>query len=284
MEKMALNKNPNTIFNGFKNYNIYYFFKVFLIVIIIFISCSDNRSEQLLQVFAAGGAKPAIDEINKEFKNRNHIYIEAIYGGGGEVLSKMILTKKGDIFIAPDQRFMERAVKEDVVYLETVQTVAYLIPVIAVKKNNPKGIYSLDHLSNPGIRLSITRPETTLVGSIAPEIFKKIGLEKAIMKNIVTYASDPNNLLTMLIMGQVDAGIIWQFYGTIASKNIEVIYMDPKQIAGIGQMQIAVTRYCKNKTFAQNYIDFSISNKGKAIFKKCGYNVNLEEIRKYRNY
>ena len=156
-----------------------------------------------------------------------------------------------------------------------------MIPVIAVQKGNPKHIITLADLAKPGIRVAITRLETTLLGEYAPEIFQKAGLAEAIGKNIVTQAARPDTLLTMLITDQVDAGIIWHFYQTLAPDKMETILLPPEQLTGIGEMQIAVSTYSKDRKLAQRFIDFMTSAEGKAIFEKHGYIVDTEEVKKY---
>ena len=249
--------------------------------LMLFSACSRSETPSRVVVFATGGARPAIDELCGAFEGQSSITIETIYGGGGEVLSKMMLAKSGDIYVAPEQRFMEAAIEKQAIDPATIYTVAYMVPVIAVKKGNPKGIGALADLANEGVRVAITRPETTLLGQYAPEIFRTAGLEEAIMQNVVTYASDPNNLLTMLMLGQIDACIIWQFYGTMASDKIEAIFIDPGQLTGIGKMQIAVSAYSSDSKRARQFVDFARSAEGKAIFKRCGYIVDAEEVKRY---
>ena len=87
--------------------------------------------------------------------------------------------------------------------------------------------------------------------------------------------------MTMLLMGSVDAGIIWHFYGTSASEKIEVIYFSPEQLTGVGEMQIAVTVYCADIKAASNFILYALSDDGKAVFKKYGYIVDAQEVKKY---
>jgi molybdate transport system substrate-binding protein len=249
--------------------------------LLLFSACSRSDQTDTLIVFAAGGARPAIDAIGQGFEGQYHMPVETNYGGGGETLAKMMLAKSGDIYVAPEQRYMETAQAKRAIDPATIQTVAYLVPVIAVKQGNPKGIHSLADLAKQGVRLAITRPETTLLGRYAPEIFRKAGLEEVIMHNVVTYAADPNNLLTMLIMGQVDAGIIWHVYGTTACDKIETIFMAPGQLTGIGKMQIAVSAYSGDKKRARQFVHFTTSPAGKEIFKQCGYIVDAEEVKRY---
>ena len=256
---------------------------IFLVLLAMIMSlCSScSPAESKLSVFAAAGAKPAIDEICQKFDGQSGTKVEISYGGGGEVLSQMILSKSGDVYIAPEQRFMETAKEKQAIDSETIRSVAYMIPVIAVQKGNPKNIITSDDLAKPGIRVAITRPETTLLGKYAPEIFHKAGLAEAIEKNIITQAARPDSLLTTLVMGQVDAGIIWNFYQILAPEQIEVIFLAPEQLTGVGEMQVAVSAYSNDRRSAQQFIDFITSADSKAVFKKLGYLVDAEEAKKY---
>lgn len=243
-------------------------------------ACSGEPSA--LSIFAAAGAKPVVDEICQQFQEQYGIKVEVTYGGGGEVLSQMILAESGDLYIAPEQSFIEKAIEKQAIDPDTVVSVAYMIPVIAMPKGNPANIQTLADLARPGVKVAVTRPETTLLGKYAPEIFAKAGLAEEISKNIVTEAARPDNLLTILIMEQADAGILWHFYAVQNADKIENIFLLPEQITGIGEMQITITTYCRDTSVAQNFIDFITSAEGKAVFEELGYFVNAEDIKEYQ--
>jgi molybdate transport system substrate-binding protein len=250
-----------------------------VLVLSFVVSCSAAPSG--LSVFAAAGAKPAIDVIGQKYAEKYGTVVEINYGGGGEVLNQMVLSESGDVYVAPEQSFMETAGAKQAIDPATVASIAYMVPVIAVAKGNPHNISSLADLARPGVRVAVTRPETTLLGKYAPEIFQKAGLSEAIGANIVAQAARPDSLLTMLVMGQVDAGIIWHFYGVQASDDIEVIFLPPEQLTGVGEMQIAASSYNRNKKAARQFIDFVTSDDGKQVFKGLGYLVNAEEVSQY---
>lgn len=247
------------------------------------VGCSSSRADSKISVFAAAGAKPALDELCQLYTEQYKVAADITYGGGGEILSKMILAKKGDVFVAPEQKFIETAAEKQAIDPGTIGSLAYMIPVIAVPKGNPKNITCLSDMAKPGVRVAITRAETTLLGRFAPEIFEKAGLSESINKNIVTTASDPNNLLNMLFMGQVDVGIIWNFYGTSASDKIEIVFLAPEQLTGTGQIQAAMSAYSKDDKLARGFIDFLTSSQSKEVFKKHGYIADSEEVKKYCN-
>ncbi len=257
---------------------------ILLITIMISIVCGGSCSPAApseLNVFAAAGAKPAIDRICQMFGEKYGTTVEANYAGGGEALAQMTLSMSGDIYVAPEQGFMEMAVEKQAIDPETVITIAYMIPVIAVKKGNPLNIKTLADLAGPGVKVAVTRPETTLLGGYAPEIFARAGLAEEIGANIVTEAARPDNLLTMLVMGQVDAGITWHFYEAQAPDRIENIYLLPEQLTGVGEMQAAVSVYCVDKKSAQQFLDFITSTDGQAVFSQLGYLVDAGEVKQY---
>jgi molybdate transport system substrate-binding protein len=250
-----------------------------LAVLSIGASCAGPESS--LSIFAAAGAKSPLDEICAQFTRQYGTQIEANYGGGGDVLSKMILSKSGDIFVAPEQDFMDTAAKESAIDAGTIKSLAYMIPVMAVPKGNPQNITTLADLARLGIRVVIARPETTLLGKYAPQIFWKAGLANAIAKNIVTTVSDCQSMLTVLVMGQVDAAITWNFYGTSAADKIDIIWLSPEQLTGVGQVLAAVSSYSQNPSSARELIAFMASSDSKIVFEQYGYITDAEEVSQY---
>lgn len=244
-------------------------------------SCSGEPAGGLA-VFAAAGAKPALDEICRLYEEKYSVTVEVAYGGGGEVLSQMELSRSGDVYVAPEQKFMEMAVEKGVALPETVVSIAGMIPVIGLPADNPRNIKTLEDLAAPGVRVAITRRETTLLGQYAPEIFAKAGLGGAIEANIAIEAARPDSLLTMLVMGQVDAGIIWSFYEVQSPDDIIVIRLSPEQLTGIGEMRAAVASYAADRDAAEQFVAFLTSAEGKEVFGSLGYITDEAELNRYR--
>jgi molybdate transport system substrate-binding protein len=250
-----------------------------LILVVLGAGCSPGP--ETVMVFAAAGAKPAVDEACDRFEDKYGTTVEVSYGGGGEVLSRMLSLERGDVYVAPEQGLMESAVEHGGVDPATIETIAYVIPVLGVQKGNPKGIAGLSHLARPGVKVAVTRQEATLLGEYAPEIFEKAGLAEEIGDNIVTEAARPDLLVTWLSMGKVDAVITWHFYETLAPDDLEVAWLAPHELTGIGEMQVALSSYCRHRDAAERFVDFLVSDEGKGVFEKHGYIVKVEEARRY---
>lgn len=233
-----------------------------------------------IAVFAAAGTKPAIDEAAKLFEQKYGTRVSINYGGGGEVLSGMVLAKKGDIYIAPEQKFMDSARKQGAVTRDAT-SLAFMIPVIGVQKGNPQNIKSLSDMARPGIRVVMGRQETTALGIIGPEILRKAGLYEAVQPNIVTNAPQVTAMVTMLKMNQVDTGFIWHYFGTTSAGDVDIIWIPAEYVTGIAEIQAAVSNYCLDTKTAEQFISLLASPEGKAIFKKNGYIVEREEADKH---
>ena len=268
-------------FGPFTLHKLLIFFVFILLLITAVAPACSGGSPSTITVFAAAGAKPALDEICAAYHEKTNTVVEVTYGGGGEVLSQLELDRSGDVYVAPEQSFMEKAVEKQLVVPATVTAVAWMVPVIAVPLDNPQSITGLEDLARPGVKVAVTRHETTLLGKYAPEIFEKAGLADTIGENIVTEAARPDSLLTMLVMGQVDAAILWNFYEVQSADDIAVIYLAPQQLTGIGEMRAAVTTFTENKDEAQRFVDFLGSPDGKKTFEELGYIVDGEVLQKY---
>lgn len=233
-------------------------------------ACSGN-DPVTLTIFAAAGSKPALDRIASRYEEDHDVAIKITYAGAGEALSQIELTSSGDVFVAPEQSFMEKAAAKGVIDTSTVVVIAGMKPVIAVAEGNPLGITCLADLCADGIEVGVTRQETTLLGVFAPQIFEKAGLTDEIADNIITEAARPDNLLTALAMNQVDAGILWNFYGIQSADNVDIIEIPDEQLTGIGEMRAAVISFAENKDTAQDFVDYLTSAGSKTVFDSLGY-------------
>ena len=248
-------------------------------VLMAAVACAPSSTP--LSVFAAAGAKPALDELVRSFQSRRGDAIEVSYGGGGQTLARMVLVERGDVYVAPEEEFMSSAIGQAAVDPATIRDIAYMVPVLAVARQNPKRLRTLSDLARPGTRVAVARPETTCLGRYASRILQRAGLSEAIGENIVTQAPRPDLLLAWLLLGEVDAIVTWHFYGELARDEIEVLWLPPEQLPGIGKMQAAVATYSENYDRARDFVDFLASAHGQAVFQKHGYIVDAAELSKH---
>ncbi len=242
--------------------------------------CATAHSEESLLVFAGAASKPPTEEAAKVFEKKTGVKVDLLFGGSGFVLSQMMLAKKGDIYFPGSSDFMEIARKKGAVVAETEQKVVYLAQAINVQKGNPKGILNLRDLTRPGLRVAIANPEGVCVGLYAVETVEKefSAVEKAAFKkNLVNYTESCEKTATAVSLKAVDAVIGWSVFQHWDPERIETIPIKKSEISRIGYIPIAIASYSNNKTGAQQFIKFLLSEEGKAIYRKYHYFMSPEE-------
>jgi molybdate transport system substrate-binding protein len=234
-----------------------------------------------ISVFAGSASKPALDEAASTFEKQTGVNVYLTYGGSGNVLSQMELSKTGDLYIPGSPDYLVKAESKKITDPATTQIVAYLIPAINVQAGNPKNIQSLSDLAKPDIKIGIGNPTTVCVGLYAIEILDNNNLLAEVYKNIITQASSCDNTATLISLRSVDAVMGWSVFHDWDPNNIDTIYLKPEQITRLAYIPAAMSTFAKEKEAAAAFIDFLASPTGQDIFKKWGYDVTEAEARKY---
>jgi len=259
---------------------------IFLIpIFLIFVAIPNTQSSsEGILIFAGSASKPPTEEVVRVFQEKTGIHVDVIFGGSGFVLSQMKLGKKGDLYFPGSSDFMEKAKKEALVFPESEKLVVYLVPSINVQKGNPKGIHSLKDLTRDGIRVAIANPEMVCVGLYAVEIIEK-NLSPAdkekFRRNLVNYTESCEKTAVAISLKAVDAVLGWEVFHYWDPDRIETIYLKPDEISRIGYLPIAISKYTRDRSSAQKFIDFLLTREGKAIFQKYHYLMTPQEARRF---
>jgi molybdate transport system substrate-binding protein len=231
-------------------------------------------AEDNLQIFCGAAFKKPVEEIIDMFKKRTDTKVNAVYAGIGTLFSQMLLTKQGDLFIAPSPDIMEKATQKGLIVTDSVRGMAYVVPCINVQKGNPKHITGVKDLLKPGVRVAIANPELVYIGALSVEIVETVLTknEKTLFRsNIVTYAEDFNKLATFLVLKQVDAIIGFHYLEGWYPDKIESVKLKPDEVHRIGASRVGLISFSKNKETAKMFIDFLLSAESVGIFRKYHY-------------
>ncbi len=235
---------------------------------------------QELYVFAGAASKPPTEEAAKVFETKTGVKVNLTFGGSGFVLSQMTLAKKGDIYFPGSSDYMEIAKRKSLVFPETEKYIVYLAPAINVQKGNPKGIKSLKDLLQPGLKVAIANPEGVCVGLYAVEIIEKnmkTDEKVAFKKNLINYTESCEKTATAVSLKAADAVIGWSVFEHWDPERIQTIRLKKEEIPRIGYIPIAISQFTTNRALAQRFIDFLLSNEGRAIFRKYQYFMTPDE-------
>lgn len=235
-----------------------------------------SRDEEVLLLYCAAGVKPPVSELVKLFEAQFGIKVEIQYGGSGSLLSNITVYRRGDLYIAADQSYIDQARERQLV--QEVFPLAKQNPVIVVSKGNPRNIQSLDDLLLPGLRLALGNPEVASIGRQT-----KIQLEKAgywdevlasVQKRGVFKPAVPE-IANDVKLGAVDAGIVWdataaQFSGL---EEVSVPILDQ----AVEEISIAILLSSHKRKSARKFVSFFQGEVGREVFERYGYDAGDSE-------
>ncbi len=161
-----------------------------LLALISIFSWNFCCAKEPLMVFCGAAFKQPMEEAAKAFTEKTKIKVTVTYGGVGTLLSQIILTKQGDLFVVPSEYIMQQAKAKGIILQGSIESLAYVAPAINVRKGNPKNVKGLEDLARPSLKVAIANPELVFTGMLGVEIIRRsLSADQItqLKKNIVTY-------------------------------------------------------------------------------------------------
>ncbi|MBL7076803.1 MAG: molybdate ABC transporter substrate-binding protein [Kiritimatiellae bacterium] len=224
-----------------------------------------------LVLFCAAGMRLPIEEIRQAFEEECGVRVDVQYGGSNTLLNQMQVSRKGDLYLAADRAYVERA--RALGLIREILPIASMMPVIAVPEGNPKRIWSIAQLLEPGVRLALGNPDQAAIGKAAREALTRSGHWEEIAaqahRNGVFKPTVPDVANTVKI-GSVDAGIIW----SATAGQIDGIdgVRVPELETASSLITVGVAADTTASVDALNFARYLTgSNRGLEVFRKLGY-------------
>ena len=225
-----------------------------------------EKSQKSLLVYSGKGLKNAMDEIKQSFEQKHGIGIEIIYAGSNTILSTIKKTRKGDVFIPGSVTYIE----EGIDFVENHKFVSRHVPAFCVLADNPKDLKSFDELSKPGVKIAVGNKNMCACGKVTENIFTKSGKGVEFKKNIIITASTVNEMLDLVVQGEVDAALIWaDMMKWKTAKDLKIIEIPPA-FNQINEIHVSLLRTTTDRESAALFVDF-VATEGISIFKKHGF-------------
>lgn len=242
---------------------------LFLATFCILAGC--GREEKSLLFFCGSAVKVPMEEIVKAYERERGVKVLVNYGGSGNLLSQMELSKKGDVYLAGSPDYIGIGEKKELLVPGTDKKAAYLIPAIIVPKGNPGKVSSLNDLARPGVRVGLGNPETVCLGLYGIELLESNKLLAPVLKNVVVFAKSCEDAAMLAVLGKVDAILGWDVFASWNPKEVEWIKLPPDAIPRIAYVAIDVPASARDKASSQDFIDYVAGPQAKKIFEKWGY-------------
>lgn len=216
-----------------------------------------------LFIYAGAAFRPPLEEMGRTFERKYGVPVRFNFTGSNCLLAQIILSQQGDLFLPGEEFYVRQAQKRG--YVLKSETIGYFVPVILVRKGNPKGIRSLKDLAKPGIKVGLGDPKACAIGEISEAILRKNGLTQAVHKNVAFRAMTAPELANALRLGAIDACINWDAIANYpwVRPAVEIIAIPPEQNV-ITANPLAILNTTKNLQAAEKFLQFALTEPRKS--------------------
>ncbi|MFN8446834.1 MAG: molybdate ABC transporter substrate-binding protein [Caldilineaceae bacterium] len=236
-------------------------------------------SSTTLTVFAAASLTDAFTEIGNNFSAANPgIEFTFNYAGSQQLAQQLSQGADADVFASANGKQMQVAIDAGRIVSGTQHTFTRNRLVAIVPKDNPAQIAALQDLAKPGVKLVLAAKEVP-VGQYALDFLDKAekdgslgaGYKDAVIANTVSYEENVKAVLTKVVLGEADAGIVYSSDVTVdASEKVTRIDI-PDALNTLASYPIAVVSNSAHPDEAQKFVDYVFSPDGQTVLVKYGF-------------
>ena len=150
--------------------------------------------------------------------------------------------------------------------------------VVVLPGDNPGNIRDIKDLARPGLQLLLAA-EAVPVGRYSQEMLDRAseqadyGMEfkKRVLENVVSYEENVRAVLTKIILGEADAGIVYVSDVIGASEADINLIQIPEQLNVTASYYIAPLSDSSNLNRGRDFIRLLLSPKGQKILERYGF-------------
>lgn len=228
-----------------------------------FVACAGPEEE--LRVSAAASLTDAFSEMASAFEEV-HPDVDVVLNPGGSSALRMQILEGApvDVFASANVSNMERLAEAGELEGEPVVFARNLLQ-IAVPSGNPAGVMGREDFADGDLLIGLCA-ESVPCGELARRVLTRAGVTPAVDTN----EPDVRALLTRIELGELDAGITYVTDVASAGDAVEGIDI-PEEVNVSAEYPVAVVARAPNPDAASAFVDFVLSDAGKAILDRHGF-------------
>lgn len=231
-----------------------------------------------LQVFAAASLTEAFQALGKLFSAANPgVTVVFNFAGSQQLAAQITQGAPADVFASANRRQMEVAIESGRVISPTVQTFVRNRLVVVTPQANPAALATLQDLAKPGVKLVLADPAVP-VGQYSLDMLDRAiqdatfgaAFKDTVLNNVVSYEENVRVVLTKVLLGEADAGIVYTSDVALDRARVGQIAI-PDALNTIASYPIAPINDSAHPEQAQRFVDFVLSADGQTILAQYGF-------------
>ncbi|MCB9882303.1 MAG: molybdate ABC transporter substrate-binding protein [Planctomycetes bacterium] len=224
------------------------------------------ETQTTLRLYCAAGLKNPVLDVVADYEREYSVRVEVDHGGSGALLSRIEVARRGDLYLAGDETYVETAIARGLARERF--DVATLTPVLAVRAGNPKAIHALADLSRADVRVGLADDRAAAVGRCATELLERAGLGDRVHP-IVSTGTVPE-LANALVLDAIDVAIVWD--ATVAAYDALQAIAIPVEPADVRAVTLSVLTSSEDPRAALQFARYlTARDRGARRFEERGF-------------
>jgi molybdate transport system substrate-binding protein len=213
-----------------------------------------------ITVFAAASLTEAFTQIGKDFEAANPgLKVKFNFGGSSALAQQINQGAPADVFASAAPANMKQVTETGAI------TFARNRLAIAVPPGNPGKVSGLADFAKADLKIALCA-EQVPCGAAAKKVFETAGVKAA----PDTREQDVKAVLTKVQLGEVDAALVYRTDVKAAGGKVEGIEF-PESDKAINDYPIAALAKAPNAVGAKAFVDYVLSDKGRAVLGAAGF-------------
>jgi len=238
-----------------------------------------TRGPTILKIFAAASLTEAFTDMGERFDD-SHPGVRTVFNfaGSQQLAQQLALGAPADIIASADKEQMEVAIQTGRVSQESPLSFASNQLVVIFPIDNPANVRSLQDLANSNLDLVLAADAVPLgqytlmfLDNANQNTAFSPDFKDSVLKNVVSYEENVKAVLTKVILGEAQAGIVYT--SDVNSANISVIgTLDvPDSLNILATYYIAPTEDETQRELTGEFVGFVLSPEGQNILARYGF-------------
>jgi molybdate transport system substrate-binding protein len=191
------------------------------------------------------------------------------FGGSDSLALQIRQGAPADVFVSASPAQTTALYREQLVLRPRVFATNRL--TVIVPRGNPARIRSVFDLRRPGIKLVIGDPQVP-IGSYTRIALTRLGITKAVVKNVVSQESDVKGVVAKVALRQADAGIVYATDARAAADRVAAVGIPARAQPNV-RYEIAVVAGNDHRAAAEAFVRRVLSAAGRAELRRNGFGV-----------
>jgi molybdate transport system substrate-binding protein len=222
-----------------------------------------------LVVLAAASLTDAFDRVGSSFEAANPgVKVTFSFGPSDGLATSIDQGAPADVFASASPSWMDDVTNNGPGVTDRANFARNRL-VLVVPSDDPAGISSIADLARPGVRL-VLAAEGVPAGDYARQILANAGIRDAALVNVVSNEEDVRGVLTKIVTGEADAGIVYVTDVTPdVAGQVRAIPI-PSSVNVIATYPIAVVADSKEADLASRFVRY-VLGPGQRTLRAFGF-------------